>query len=64
MPRHKFTPSEQLTAVERALGNTNTPKQLIGSLRLRQSKLRKQIATRESHRPSLMGLLGIGKRRK
>jgi hypothetical protein len=64
MARHKFTPSEQLKAVERALSNPRTPKQLVGSLRLRARKLRKQIATERGQRPGLLGLIGFGRGRK
>lgn len=64
MPRHKFTPSEQLRAVERALSNPNTPKQLVDSLRLRARKLQKQIVTQRGQRPGLLGFLGFGGGRK
>jgi hypothetical protein len=63
MPAHKFTLSEQLRATERALNSPNTPKQLVNSLRLRASKLRKQIAKRSSRR-GLLGFLGINRRQK
>ena len=64
MPRHRFTSSEQLRAVERALSNPKTPKQLVGSLRLRARKLRKQIAAQEPQHHGLSGFLGIGRRQK
>lgn len=61
MPRHRFTPSEQLRAVERALSTSKTPKQLVGSLRLRARKLQKQIVTPKVQRPALLGFLGFGR---
>jgi len=64
VPKHKFTLSEQLRATERALNSPNTPKQFLDSLRLRASKLRKQVAKEKSPHRGLMGLLRITRRRK
>jgi hypothetical protein len=64
MARHRFTVTEQLRATERALTSPNTPKQLVDSLRLRASKLRKQIAQRTPTRRGLLEVIGIGGRRK
>ena len=57
MPRHKFTESERLLAMERALKSPDTPKQLLASLRLRADKLRRQLAKQKSQRPGFLGTL-------
>jgi hypothetical protein len=63
MPKHKFTLSEQLKAVERALSSPKTPGHLRESLRRRATRLRKQVAKQESS-PWLFRALGIARRQK
>jgi len=63
MTRHRFTQSEQLKAVEGALGSPKTPAHLRESLRLRAERLRKQVSKQESL-PWLFRALGIYRRKK
>ena len=63
MPRHKFTLSEQLKAMEGALGSPKTPACLRESLRLRAERLSEQVSKQESL-PWLFRALGIRRRNK